>query len=106
MSNHVTIKLDGGGRLFCDPDPVKPEGENVHIKFEIQAEGYTFPASGAITVHDGNGQFPEPSVTSSPTCAKLKDKNTAPGSFKYDVHLLDRDGKPVVIDPVIENQPK
>lgn len=106
MANHVTIKLDSSGKLVCDPDPLKAEGQNVHIKFEISAQGYRFPDSGAIVVHGGSGQFPEPSVTSNATCAKLKDKNTEPGSFKYDVHLLDPDGRPVVIDPIIENQPK
>ncbi|MEW6707782.1 MAG: hypothetical protein AB1430_23295 [Pseudomonadota bacterium] len=107
MSNKVTITLGNDGQWVCSPDPIPVREANVNLTFLLSTPGYSFASTNAIVVHDGGSEFPDPSVTKDATTAKLRDKNSKAGRFKYDVNLVrDSDKRPVVIDPTIENQPK
>jgi hypothetical protein len=107
MSNKVDITLGTDGTWICTPDPLVVHDRNVNLTFTIGTPGYSFPAERAIVVHNGGSDFPDPSKTKDATTAKLHDKNSAAGRFKYDVNLVrDSDRQPIVIDPTIDNQPK
>jgi hypothetical protein len=107
MTNEVHIRQNDQGQWVCDPDPVKVHQRNVEMAFYLDTAGYSFAPTDAIVVRNGGDEFPTRSVTKTPTKAQLHNKNSARASFKYDVNLIrNSDGHPIVIDPVIDNEPR
>jgi hypothetical protein len=100
---NVTVSVATGG-IICNPDPVPVSGADATITFTLATPGYNFPASNAIVVPAPSNQFPNPSVTVTPTTATLLDKNTDDKKYKYIVNLVrTSDNQPLDVDPIIEN---
>jgi len=104
--NEVVVKRVSGAWV-CEPDPVRPQGQNATIKFRLDDNDYKFRDTNAVVVQQPGSQFPEPSKTEDKKTAKLKDLNTEEGRFKYSVFVV-KEGTTTVeeIDPVIENRPR
>lgn len=102
--NEVTVSQVNGA-WQCAPDPIVPTGQGAVIKFLLQADDYSFRESNAIVVAQPEDQFPDPSQTKDAKTAKLLDRNTKRGRFKYSVFLTQNStGATVEIDPIIHNE--
>ncbi len=100
----VTVSVSAIGVVSCSPDPVPVSGPDATISFNLVSAGYAFPGSLAIVVPQPSNQFPDPSVTVSPTLATLFDANTDANRYKYVVRLVrTADNEPISFDPMIEN---
>lgn len=104
MPHNEVVVARQGGQWTCSPDPVVPVGQNAQIRFLLQDDTHRFRDQDPVVVDDPGSQFPEKSRTQDPKTAKLLDKNTERGSFKYTVYLVDAQGREVVIDPTIKNE--
>jgi hypothetical protein len=103
--NEAIVTVDSSGNVHCTPDPLPARGSNVHLKFVLQTDGYTFRDDNAVVVTDPGSQFPESSKTQpDKTVAKLLDRNNERGSFKYTLYLKTPDGQPLEYDPTIQNE--
>jgi hypothetical protein len=103
MANvNITVK---NGLITCSPDPVKVRGGKDTIVFDLVTPGYAFPKQGAVVVQpDAGPDFPEPARTVKGTQATLLDLCTFTASYKYSVTVTDlATGKPVTVDPSIDN---
>lgn len=103
--NEVTISQDEKGKFVCSPDPVVAQGRDAKLTFRLDVKDHSFRSHNAVVVHNGNGQFPDPSHTENSKVVKLRDLNSQDGTFKYSVFLKrDATGDEVEIDPEIKNQ--
>jgi len=101
----VTVRVSGGN-VVCSPDPVNVRAHDTTLVFKLAAPGYRFRDTHAIVVSDGGTEFPTPSQTGpGGLSATLADCCDCKGRFKYSVYLVDPSGKPVMVDPEINNDP-
>ena len=50
--NNVQVSVDDKGNVTCSPDPVRVQGANALLVFEMTSPDWTFTESAAITVKD------------------------------------------------------
>ena len=101
----VEVSVDDKGNVTCSPDPVKVQGADALLVFEMVSPGWTFTDTGAIVVDKAGKEFPYPSWTTKPTTAVLVDANTVKASYKYSVAVIQTStGQRFVQDPGIENE--
>ncbi|HEX5129776.1 MAG TPA: hypothetical protein VFV90_08520 [Usitatibacter sp.] len=90
-----------GSGIKVAPDPiVVPRRTDVHIQWEILAQGWQFDGPG-IEIHFGEKNFSV--VESGPKKRKFRNRNIESGAFKYDINLTGPGG-PCKLDPTIINQ--
>ncbi len=101
----VEVSVDEKGNVACSPDPVKVQGADALLVFEMVSPGWTFTDADAIVVDKPGTEFPYPSWTTKPTTAVLVDANTVKASYKYSVAVIQTStGKRFVQDPGIDNE--
>jgi hypothetical protein len=97
----ITMSAGCGSGIKVAPDPVVvPRRTEVHIQWEIQAQGWQFEGAG-IEIHFGEKNFSV--VDSGPKKRKFRNRNVDSGAFKYDV-VLTGPGGVCRLDPTIINQ--
>lgn len=95
------------GQPRVSPDPVPVRGKDRTITFKLLTPGYGFPTSGSIVVVGGHkAQFPqEPQWVDAQTVTLLDcNSNASPKSYTYRITVIDEQGRPLVLDPTIENE--
>ena len=103
--NNVQVSVDDKGNVTCSPDPVRVQGANALLVFEMTSPDWTFTESAAITVKDPGKDFPYPSWTTKPTTAVLVDNNSVKGSYAYCVSVVQTStGQRFLHDPTIQNE--
>jgi hypothetical protein len=101
----VEVSIDDKGNLTCSPDPVKVQGADALLVFEMTSPGWTFAKTNAIALKEPASDFPYASWTIKPTTAVLVDLNRVKGTFPYNVAVVQTStGKEFVFDPSIENE--
>lgn len=92
------------GRIVCDPDVVQVTAASKNqVSFRLVSAGYTFPQSDAVVMKQPSPDFPEPARTVGDASVQLKDLNRTKGVYPYTVTVLDRNGRPIRLDPGIGN---
>jgi hypothetical protein len=105
---YVTVTIDtndaGGVEITCTPNPIAVGNANTLIGFSIDTDGYSFPATGAITLDAPNADFPYPSWTVADQLATLLDLCTMTDTVHYTVTVVDDEtGATYSVDPAIKN---
>ena len=105
LTVYVEVSVDDKGKLTCSPDPVKVQGADALLVFEMTSPDWTFAKANAIALKEPAGDFPYASWTIKPTTAVLVDLNRVKGTFPYNVAVVQTStGKEFVFDPSIENE--
>jgi hypothetical protein len=110
----VTVTL-AGNQIRADPDQVIVErsmGRNVVIHWRLPPEAdYRFDPIGIVVNGEQTpgglrpqDQLPNSCPSSSPKQVTCINRNTRTGTFKYSIRLLDRDQRPIELDPLIVNR--
>jgi len=110
----VTVTLVGD-QIRADPDRVIVErrmGSNVVIHWRLPpGADYRFDPTGIVVNGEQTpgglrpqDQLPNSCPSASPKQVTCINRNTRSGTFKYTIRLLDRDQRPIVLDPLIVNQ--
>ncbi|HJW50380.1 MAG TPA: hypothetical protein VJ501_00085 [Burkholderiaceae bacterium] len=111
----VTVTLVGE-QIQVDVDPVviqRRMGRNIVIRWQLApGADYRFEPEGIVIngeLTGGGGlkaeqdQLPR-SCRGGPNHVTCVNQNSRSGQFKYTIHLLDRNNRPVARDPIIVNQ--
>lgn len=105
LTVYVEVSIDDKGQLTCSPDPVKVQGADALLVFELTSPGWTFAKTGAIALKEPASDFPYASWTIKPTTAALVDLNRVKGTYPYNVAVVQTStGRQFVFDPGIENE--
>ena len=110
----VTVTL-AGNQIRADPDQVIVErrmGSNVVIHWRLPpGADYRFDPTGIVVNGEQTpgglrpqDQLPSSCPSASPVQVTCINRNTRTGTFKYTIRLLNRDQRPVELDPLIVNR--
>ena len=114
QSQSVMVTLVGG-QIRADPDRLIVErrmGPNVVIHWRLPPDAdYRFDPTGIMVNGEqtsgglrAQDQLPNSCPSNSPKQVTCINRNTRSGTFKYTIRLLDRDQRPIELDPLIVNQ--
>ena len=99
----VPAGCGSGIRVSLDPITVPPRNTTV-ITFDLATPNWKFAPNGieiqgvASQVRDAFGDKPEEASAST---FRFRHSNRMPATFKYDVNLIDPQGAPCKLDPII-----
>lgn len=82
---------------------------DVEIAFKLQTPGYVFPQTPnyGIDIDDSSDEFDQYTISTDRRRVHLVNKNNNEATYKYSVQVLEEaTGKPLDVDPTIENRGK